>query len=80
MDLDKIIQEAFTEVYLNTTPIGDFSILSKQKRGWYEDYHISEELFESIVARYEVMYNLSDSERKAFEFNLFLGPSPRFFR
>lgn len=80
-NLSEIIDEAFAEVYRNTTPPEDYYLLKKDSTlssDWFENYFISEDLFEIIVNRYVAKYKLSGSDKSVFINTLYLGPSPKF--
>lgn len=79
IDLKPIIIEAFTDVYLNSTPSGNFEILISLPGDWFLDFYISEELFEIIINRYIETYGLSGYIRDNFVSSMYLGPSPKFF-
>lgn len=79
IDLKSIVIEAFTDVYLNSTPSGNFEILRSFPGDWFLDFYISEELFEIIINRYIENYGLSGYMRDKFVSSMYLGPSPKFF-
>ena len=78
-DLKSIVIEALTDVYLNSTPSGNFEVLKSLPGDWFLDFYISEELFEIIINRYIENYGLSGYIRNNFESSMYLGPSPKFF-
>ena len=78
-DLKSIVIEALTDVYLNSTPSGNFEVLKSLPGDWFLDFYISEELFEIIINRYIEKYGLSGYVRNIFESSMYFGPSPKFF-
>ena len=76
--IEKILMEFFNEVYQNTTPSANFELIPKTKKDWFEDYKISESLFEIIREKYINKYKLSKNDLKTFDYYAYLGPSPVF--
>lgn len=80
--LNKIILECFTEVYQNTFPAVDLQWIidsgEGKKEGWFREYTIPKETFESILDKYIYLYKISGDDLSAFRMNMYLGPSPDF--
>jgi len=81
----KIIIDTYIELYNNSYPQADFNKLMEEAtindRGQkvipFNDYEIEASVMDSIVDSFAKRYKMSKHDRNAYEFNIYLGCSPK---
>jgi hypothetical protein len=85
--VSKAVDEFFIEIYKISEPPADFKELvanaplnsNGQKDINFDNYEIDEDKFTELVEKLKKKYKLTSKlEINSFNFNCYLGPSPRF--
>ncbi len=83
--LSQAFIECMTELYAKSTPSADFTQLlqeaelneSGEKVVNFNSYELDGNEFDSIVSKYSEKYKLKGYLLSSFNFNIYLGPSPK---
>ena len=74
--------DIYRELYLNTTPVGEWDKMMSsgetRKEGFFLNYVISEGKYDEIVERRLKESKIPEWEKKSIRINLLLGASPKF--
>jgi hypothetical protein len=81
----KIINDIYREIYANAEPVGDWDKMLEEaevnERGQkvipYDDYVIEEGLMQKIIDKHMKNNKVSEYYQKSFNFEIWLGCSPR---